>query len=84
MAERTLEPIYSFVFLDAIHYKIREDGHVLNRAAYVVIGVDRRDKTSWVYGLGSESSKFWLGVLNELKSRGVEEIFCLALMGLLV
>jgi len=81
---RPLEPIYSFVFLDAIHYKIREDGHVLNRAAYVVIGVDI-DGNKDILGIWigeNESSKFWLGVLNELKSRGVEEILLFSVDGL--
>jgi transposase-like protein len=81
---RPLEPIYSFVFLDAIHYKIREDGHVLNRAVYVVIGVDI-DGNKDILGIWigeNESSKFWLGVLNELKSRGVEEILLFSVDGL--
>jgi putative transposase len=81
---RPLEPIYSFVFLDAIHYKIREDGHVLNRAAYVVIGVDI-DGNKDILGIWigeNESSKFWLGVLNELKSRGVEENLLFSVDGL--
>ncbi len=81
---RPLEPIYSFVFLDAIHYKIREDGHVLNRAAYVVIGIDI-DGNKDILGIWigeNESSKFWLGVLNELKTRGVEEILLFSVDGL--
>ncbi|HAA25516.1 MAG TPA: IS256 family transposase [Ruminiclostridium sp.] len=81
---RPLEAVYAFVFLDAIHYKIREDGHVLNRAAYVVIGVDI-DGNKDILGIWigeNESSKFWLGVLNELKSRGVEEILLFSVDGL--
>jgi putative transposase len=81
---RPLEPIYTFVFLDAIHYKIREDGHVLNRAAYVVIGIDK-DGSKDILGIWigeNESSKFWLGVLNELKTRGVEEILLFSVDGL--
>ena len=81
---RTLEPVYAFVFLDAIHYKIREDGHVLNRAAYVVIGINK-DGNKDILGIWigeNESSKFWLGVLNELKTRGVEEILLFSVDGL--
>ena len=81
---RPLEPVYAFVFLDAIHYKIREDGHVLNRAAYVVIGIDI-DGNKDILGIWigeNESSKFWLGVLNDLKARGVEEILLFSVDGL--
>lgn len=81
---RPLEPIYTFVFLDAIHYKIRGDGHVLNRAAYVVLGIDI-DGNKDILGLWigeNESSKFWLGVLNELKNRGVEDVLLFSVDGL--
>jgi len=37
--QRPLEPIYTFVFIDAIHYKVRDEGRIVNRAAYVVVGV---------------------------------------------
>lgn len=81
---RPLEPIYAFVFMDAIYYKIREDGHVLNRAAYVVMGVDI-DGMKDILGIWigeNESSKFWLGILNELKNRGVEDILMFSVDGL--
>ena len=61
--------------MDAIHYKVREDGQVKNKAAYVVLGVDL-DGFKDILGIWiskSESSKFWLGVLNELKNRGLED-----------
>lgn len=69
---RPLEPAYPFVFMDAIHYKAREDGRILNRAAYVVLGVTldgTKDILSITIG-ANESSKFWLGMLNDLKNRG--------------
>lgn len=81
---RPLEPIYPFMFLDAIHYKIREDGHILNRAAYVVLGV-RVDGIKDILGIWigeNESSKFWLGVLNDLKNRGVEDVLMFCVDGL--
>jgi putative transposase len=81
---RPLEPIYPFIFLDAIHYKIREDGHILNRAAYVVLGV-RVDGIKDILGIWigeNESSKFWLGVLNDLKNRGVEDVLMFCVDGL--
>ncbi len=61
--------MYPFVYMDAIHYKIREDGRILNRAAYVVLGVTlegNKDILSITIG-ANESSKFWLGMLNDLK-----------------
>ncbi len=67
---RPLCPMYPFVFMDAIHYKIREDGRILNRAAYVVLGVTidgSKDILSITIG-ANESSKFWLGMLNDLKT----------------
>lgn len=77
---RPLDPVCPFVFMDAIHYKIREDGRIINRAAYVVLGVTldgTKDILSITIG-ANESSKFWLGMLNDLKNRGVKEVlfFC--------
>lgn len=77
---RPLEPIYPFIFMDAIHYKVREDGKILNRAAYIVLGITidgMKDILSITIG-ANESSKFWLGILNDLKNRGLQEalFFC--------
>jgi putative transposase len=81
---RPLDPVYSFVFLDAIHFKIREDGRILNRAAYVVLGVTldgTKDILSITIG-ANESSKFWLGMLNDLKNRGVQDVLFFCVDGL--
>lgn len=81
---RPLEAAYPFVFMDAIHYKIREDGRILNRAAYVVLGVTldgTKDILSITIG-ANESSKFWLGMLNDLKNRGVQEVLFFCVDGL--
>ncbi len=81
---RPLNPIYPFVFMDAIHYKIREDGRILNRAAYVVLGVTlegTKDILSITIG-ANESSKFWLGMLNDLKNRGVQDVLFFCVDGL--
>lgn len=70
---RQLEKTYAFVFLDAIHFKVREEKHVVVKAAYVAISVNM-DGEKDVLGIwigANESSKFWLGVLNNLKNRGV-------------
>ncbi len=82
--ERPLELIYPFVFMDAIHYKLREDGHIVNRAAYVVLGVNLEGKKD-ILGIwigANESSKFWLGVLNDLKNRGVQDVLLFCVDGL--
>jgi putative transposase len=81
---RALEPVYPFIFMDAIHYKIRDDGRVQNRAAYVIMGVNIEGKKD-ILGIwigDNESSKFWLGVLNELKTRGVETVLMFSVDGL--
>ncbi|SHH74854.1 Transposase (or an inactivated derivative) [Caloranaerobacter azorensis DSM 13643] len=81
---RPLEPIYPFVFMDAIHYKVREDGQIKNKAAYVVLGINLEGfKDILGIWIGeSESSKFWLGILNELKNRGVKDILIFSVDGL--
>lgn len=73
---RPLQSVYSIVFLDAIHFKVRQDGLIQNKAAYMAIGVDM-DGNKDVLGMWigeTETSKFWLSVLNELKNRGVQDI----------
>lgn len=74
---RPLNPIYPFIFMDFIHYKVREDGGILNCAAYVVLGVTLdgyKDILSITVG-ANETSKFWLGMLNDLKNRGAKDVF---------
>lgn len=73
---RPLQRTYAVVFLDAIHYKVKQEGHIVNKAVYMVIGVDM-DGCKDVLGMyigEHETSKFWLTVLNELKNRGVEDV----------
>jgi len=73
---RPLQPVYAVVFLDAIHFKVKQDGAIVNKAAYMVIGVDLEGNKD-VLGIWigeNESAKFWLSVLNELKNRGVQDI----------
>jgi len=81
---RPLDPVYPFIFMDAIHYKVRDEGRILNRAAYVVLGVTldgSKDILSINIG-ANESSKFWLGMLNDLKNRGVQEVLFFCVDGL--
>jgi transposase-like protein len=73
---RPLQAVYAVVFLDAIHFKVKQDGAIVNKAAYMVIGIDL-DGHKDVLGIWigeNESAKFWLHVLNELKNRGVQDI----------
>jgi putative transposase len=73
---RPLQSVYAVVFLDAIHFKVKQDGAIVNKAAYMVIGIDL-DGNKDVLGMWigeHESAKFWLSVLNELKNRGVQDI----------
>lgn len=81
---RPLEPIYPFVFMDAIHYKVKENNQYVNKAAYVVLGITLEGSND-ILGIWigeHESSKFWLNVLTELKSRGVQDVYLFCVDGL--
>jgi transposase-like protein len=81
---RPLESVYAMVMLDAIHYKVREEGVVLKKAVYIAVGTDldgRKDVLGLWVG-ATESSKYWLGVLNGLKNRGVSDILIASVDGL--
>lgn len=81
---RPLENLYPVVFLDALVVKVRDQGHVVNKAAYLAIGLNR-DGFKEVLGLwleNSEGAKLWLKIVNELKSRGLEDIFIACVDGL--
>ena len=81
---RPLEAIYPFVYLDAIHYKVREDGHYISKAFYTVLGVNLEGKKE-ILGLylnESEGAKFWLQVLTDLQNRGVQDILISSVDGL--
>lgn len=82
--ERPLQSIYAMMILDAVHYSVRDNGIVTKKAAYVAIGTDLDGKKD-VLGIwlgASESSKYWLSVLNGLKSRGVQDILIASVDGL--
>lgn len=81
---RPLDPVYPILYLDALYVKIREGGHIQNRAVYVVMGVNLEGNKE-VLGLWSgqtEGAKFWLQVLTELKNRGVRDVFIACVDGL--
>jgi len=81
---RPLEEVYGIVFMDAIHYKVRSEGRILNKAEYTAIGVNL-EGIKEVLGIWvgeAESAKFWLSVLNEIKKRGVADILIISVDGL--
>ena len=81
---RPLDDVYPVVFLDAIHYKVRENGKILSKAAYTCLGMNTEGKKE-ILGLWvgeNEGATFWLGVCSELKNRGVKDIFIACIDGL--
>lgn len=75
--QRPLEAVYTVVFLDAIHYHVRSEGHIVKKAVYIAIGIDL-DGHKDVLGMWvgeNESAKYWATVLNSLRNRGIEYIF---------
>ena len=81
---RPLEPVYPLVFFDALRVKIRDEGLVRNKAVHIALGV-RADGTKEILGLWleqNEGAKFWLRVMNEMKTRGVEDILIAVVDGL--
>ena len=81
---RPLSELYPILYLDGIHSKVREDGRIVNRCAYTVLGINSEGMKEllgiWVGG--SEGAKFWMSVLSELKQRGVRDILITAVDGL--
>ena len=81
---RPLGPVYTFCFLDAIHYSCRDEGRIVKKAAYVALGV-RVDGTKDILSItvgANESSKFWMGMLNDLKNRGMRDVLFFCVDGL--
>ena len=81
---RPLESIYAVVFMDAIHFHVRSEGQIVKKAVYIAIGV-QMDGIRDVLGMWvgeNESAKFWLGILNGLRNRGVEDILIACVDGL--
>jgi putative transposase len=81
---RVLDAVYPIIYMDAIHYKIRTDGKVMNRAAYICLGINKEGYKD-ILGIWigeNEGAKFWLSVCNELKARGVQDILLACVDGL--
>lgn len=81
---RPLESVYSIVFLDAMHFKVRVEGKVVSKAFYSVLGINNsgRKEILGLYLSENEGARFWLGVLNDLRARGVEDILIASIDGL--
>lgn len=81
---RPLDALYPIVYMDAVRVKVRDNGHVSNKAVYLALGVTT-DGIKEVLGMWvaeNEGAKFWLQVVTELKNRGVEDIFIACVDGL--
>lgn len=81
---RPLEEIYSVIYLDGMFFNVKQDGCTVKKTAYVIIGYDLQGNKDilgiWISE--SESAKFWLGILNELKNRGVKDLLIASIDGL--
>ena len=82
--ERPLNSVYPIVFIDAVHFSVRQEHTVVKKAAYIVLGVtDEGEKDILGIWIGeNESAKFWLGVFNDLKQRGIKDILIMCSDGL--
>jgi len=81
---RPLEPLYPFVWLDAIHYKVKDGGKYISKAVYTILGVrlDGKKEILGLYLSENEGANFWLSVLTDLQARGVEDILIASVDGL--
>lgn len=81
---RPLSTLYPFVYFDGIHFKVRKDGHIITKCAYVVLGVnDHGHKEILGIWVGeTEGAKFWMSILSEMKTRGVIDILIACTDGL--
>ncbi|WP_342609343.1 IS256 family transposase [Vibrio tritonius] len=82
--QRPLDALYPFVWLDAIHYKIKEDGRYVSKAIYTILGlnVEGKKELLGLYLSESEGANYWLSVLTDLYNRGVEDILIACVDGL--
>ncbi len=81
---RPLARLYPIVYLDAVRVKIRDNGHIVNKAVYLVLGVglDGQKDVLGMWIAETEGAKFWAMILTELRNRGVEDIFIICVDGL--
>lgn len=82
--QRPLDSLYCMVWLDAMFYKVKEEGRTQTRCVYNILGINKDGKKDvlGMYVSHSEGANFWLGVINDLKQRGVEDILIASIDGL--
>lgn len=84
LQNRVLDEIYPIVYLDALYFKVHSNGRIVNKAVYVCLGYDLNGHTDilgmWIDEV--EGAKFWLGICNDLKNRGVKKILIACMDGL--
>ena len=82
--KRPLDEVYPIIFIDAVHFSVRDNGQIRKLAAYVILAVSMTGhKEVLSIHIGeNESAKYWLGVLNELKNRGVKDVLVICADGL--
>jgi transposase-like protein len=81
---RPLASVYAFVYLDGLRFKVRDGGKIVNKCAYIALGISGQGQKE-VLGIWiaeTESAKFWMGILNELKNRGVDDVLIACVDGL--
>lgn len=81
---RMLDPIYPIVYMDAVHFKVRDEHRIVSKAAYICMGIDMEGYKD-ILGIWigeAEGAKFWLGVCNDLNNRGVKDILIACMDGL--
>ena len=84
MAAKTVSAVHPIIFIDAIHFFVRDEHIVKKIAAYIILGISdecRKEVLSTTVG-ENESAHYWLGVLNDLKNRGVQDILILCADGM--
>lgn len=82
--QRPLDSLYPFVWLDAIHYKVKEDGRYVSKAVYTILGltIEGKKELLGLYLSESEGANYWLSVLTDLHNRGVEDMLIACVDGL--
>jgi putative transposase len=81
---RPLSSVYAVLYLDGVHFKVRDGGRIVNRCAYILLGIssDGQKEILGMYTAGTESAKFWMQVLTDIRNRGTKDILICCIDGL--